>query len=168
MRRTDAFYREIGYRQDRTFFENACRITGHQAPFYSTGRTAAQIWLQQKVNCVMVMATNLFIYELLKEKLVCEEKSSDRFGTYLAFDIPGKIWASQCVRIYKPDIRTGIKPPTHTVHGTTYECPVSSVEEVVAYFQHNGGLGSGWIEDLRYYIKTGLLAPRRRKTVKWN
>lgn len=163
-----SYYKSIGYDMEKTFVENVRKITGAECPCYITGRAAAQIWLRQKVNCMMVMAATPELYETMRVKMQLEEASSERFGTYLPFTIPGPIWGSQIVRIYKPNENTGILPPKASVFDKTYSMPVSDLAELITYFEFKGGLGKAWTDDLRYYNETGRLAPRRRRTARWN
>lgn len=163
-----SYYAAIGYDAEKTFAQNLSKIMGVEYPCYITGRAAAQIWLRQKVNCMMVMAATPALYEAMREKLQLEEVSSERVGTYLPFTVPGRIWGSQVVRIYKPNENTGLLPPKLLVFGEAHSMPVSDVAELISYFEFKGGLGKAWTDDLRYFNETGRLAPRRRRTARWN
>lgn len=162
------YYESIGYDTDKSFVENLRKVTGVEYPCYITGRAAAQIWLRQKVTCMVVMAVTPGIYETLRTKMDLEEVVSERDGTYLPFTIPTRCWGSKIVRIYKPNDVTGLLPPKAEVFGVTHYLPVSDTAELISYFEFKGGLGKAWTDDLRYFNETGRLAPRRRRTARWN
>lgn len=162
------YYEAIGYDQEKSFAENLRKTTGVENPCYITGRLAAQIWLRQKTTCMQLMAKDLATYELLRERMQLEEVDSPRDGVYLPFPIPSTAWGKQIARIYRPNDLTGHLPPEESVYGREYAMPVSTVSELISYFEFRGGLGKAWTDDLRYLNQTGRMAPRRRRTARWS
>lgn len=158
-----AYFERVGYDLNKSFVTNLEERLELENPVHLTGRAAAQLWLLDHRDCAVFMAKDLETYERIAESLELEETWNARAGRHLTMYIMDRFRTYTTYRIYRPNSTVGVHPIVHELRGKPLKIPLSSVEEVLAYFKVSGGLGGEWLEDLKYYQSTGRIAPRRQR-----
>lgn len=145
---TYEYYDRIGFDLEKTFWENVRKLTGDKEAVRISERLAAQIHLGERRSCLHYMAATPIVYELLKTKWELEENEDLDGSVYLRFFRKSRFSGVVTIRIFKPNANSQLYPSVW--HPTwSYESgPLSSVDELIAYFQE-GGMGAKWILRLR-------------------
>lgn len=145
---TYEYYDRIGFDLSKTFWENVLKLTGDKEAVRISGRQAAQIHLKERRSCRQYMAATDVVYELLKTKWELEENEDPDGSVYLRFYRKNRISGVTTIRIFKPNANSALYPPVWHPDWSYDSGPLSSVDELIAYFQ-SGGMGAKWILRLR-------------------